>query len=439
MHSDGPKVLQPLAGRPLLQHVLDTACALKAEKTIVVYGHGGNGVRKAINRPGLIWREQTPQLGTGHALKQALPVLNPHAQVLVLYGDMPLISQDTCRRILYRARKNDLTLLTAHLAHPKGYGRIIRDAKGNVVCIVEEKEATPHERSLCETNTGVLAARASLLKNWLGNLKRRNRQGEYYLTDIVEAAVNSGQKVASCQPQNDYEACGVNTREQLAGLESHYRQRMARELMDRGVMLMDPARVDVRGELKCGRDVVIDVGCVFEGRVVLSDRVRIGPYCVLRDMKIASGALVGPFCVMEEAEIGKNCHIGPFSRLRPGTRIQDRAHIGNFVEIKNSCVGRGSKINHLSYVGDSTVGRDVNIGAGTITCNYDGANKHRTVIEDNAFIGSNTQLIAPVKIGRGATIGAGSTITKDAPRNELTLSRTNQVTVKGWKRPTRKR
>ncbi len=419
MHSDLPKVLHPLAGRPLLSHVIDTARALGAARICVVYGHGGERVREALDAPDLHWVRQELQLGTGHAVLQALPVLNgtPSAPTLVLYGDVPLTRAATLHRLLESAGDRCLGLLTARLDNPHGYGRIVR-ADGRVVRIVEEKDADDAERAIAEINTGILVAPTSALVRWLPTLGNRNAQGEYYLTDIVALAVAEGMPVVTAMPDAAWETEGINSKGQLARLERVCQREIAERLMEGGVTLADPDRIDVRGELVCGRDVYIDVGCVFEGRVVLGDGVRVKAHCVLED------AVVGPGSV-----------VGPFARLRPGTALAEDVHIGNFVEVKNSAIAAHSKANHLAYVGDATVGRNVNVGAGTITCNYDGANKHRTVIEDDVFIGSDTQLVAPVTVGRGATLGAGTTLTRDAPPDTLTVSRPKQVSLPGWKRP----
>lgn len=438
MFSSQPKVLHQLAGKPLLGHVIAAASELNPAQTVVVYGYGGNAVRERIGNSDIIWVEQTHQLGTGHAVQQALPRLSPDGTTLILYGDVPLIRPSTLSGLVRGALSGKLALLTARLADPAGYGRILRDEAGRVAGVVEHKDASEAELAIDEVNTGIVAAPTNLLHRWLMRLTNDNRQKEYYLTDIVAMAVADGVEVSTAEPANLWEILGVNSKSQLAELERLYQLNVANKLMQEGVSLSDPHRVDVRGTLICGRDVSIDVNCIFEGHVSLGDGVRIGANAVLRDVMVAAGSEILPFCHIEGAEIGENCRIGPYARVRPGTRVQDAVHLGNFVEIKNSQVDSGSKINHLSYVGDTTVGKDVNIGAGTITCNYDGANKHRTVIEDNAFIGSDSQLVAPVTIGRGATIGAGSTITKDAPQGELTLSRANQLTVSGWKRPEKK-
>jgi len=436
MNSDLPKVLHRLAGKPLLSHVLDTARQLGPGNMIVVYGHGGEAVPQACAAPDLGWVEQAQQLGTGHAVQTAMPKLSSNAEViLVLYGDVPLIRHETLRELVSRASSGEVALLTQELANPYGYGRIVRSQDGAVIGIVEEKDADESQKAIHEINTGIMALPASRAAKWLAALRNNNRQGEYYLTDVIGLAVADGIPIKTSQPEYEWEILGVNSKLQLAELERIHQQQIAIKLMVAGVTLSDPARLDVRGELICGRDVAIDVNCIFEGRVVLGDGVQIGAHSVLRDVTVGTGTTIEPYSLLEKAEVGAKCKIGPFARLRPGTVLSGAVHIGNFVELKNSQVAEGSKINHLSYVGDTTVGRKVNIGAGTITCNYDGANKHRTVIEDEAFIGSDTQLVAPVTVKRGATIGAGSTITREAPEDELTLSRSKQVTISGWKRP----
>ena len=439
MKSDLPKVLHPLAGKPLLSHVLAAADSLSPEKICVVYGHGGEALPQAIGRPELAWAKQEPQLGTGHAVQQAVPFLNPDALCLILYGDVPLTRPETLQEMTLIAREGFIALLTVRLANPAGYGRIVRNTRGQVERIVEHKDASPEELAIDEVNTGILCLPAGKLAGWLSRLTNKNAQGEYYLTDVIGMAAAEGEKVIPCHPASEWEVLGVNSRQQLAELERMHQKTIADALMVQGVTLIDPARIDVRGSLECGRDVLIDVNCMFEGRVVLGDGVKVGANCVLKDCSVEAGVEIRPFCHFEGAKIGARAQIGPYSRLRPGTELAEETHIGNFVEIKNSQVGFNSKINHLSYVGDASVGRKVNIGAGTITCNYDGANKFRTVIEDNAFIGSDTQLVAPVTVGEGATLGAGTTLTKDAPPNQLTLSRAKQLSLSGWQRPTKKK
>ena len=438
MHSDLPKVLHPLAGKPLLGHVLDTARETGATKICVVYGHGGERVRTALDAPDLTWALQEPQLGTGHAVLQAMPAAVPSAPTLILYGDVPLIRTSTLRRLIEAAGRGSLALLTAQLENPKGYGRIVR-VDGAVKRIVEEKDADDAEKAIREINTGILVAPTAALARWLPMLGNRNAQGEYYLTDIVALAVAEGMPVVTAHPDAIWETEGVNSKLQLAALERVHQRTIAERLMEAGVTLADPARFDVRGELICGRDVSIDVNCVFEGRVELGDGASIGANCVLKNCHIGSGTRIAPFCHIEDAEVGADNIIGPYARLRPGTELGPGVHIGNFVEVKNSTIADSSKANHLAYIGDATIGRRVNVGAGTITCNYDGANKHRTVIEDDVFIGSDTQLVAPVTVGRGATLGAGTTLTRDAPPDQLTVSRAKQMSIPGWKRPVKKK
>ncbi|WP_028874043.1 bifunctional UDP-N-acetylglucosamine diphosphorylase/glucosamine-1-phosphate N-acetyltransferase GlmU [Tepidiphilus margaritifer] len=441
MRSRLPKVLQPLAGRPLLAHVLDTARRLNPRRLLVVVGHEAERVREAFaSQSDLVWVEQRPQLGTGHALRVALHSLGREDVVLVLYGDVPLLRPETLARLLEAAEGGRaLALLTARLPDPGGYGRIVRDASGRICAIVEEKDADARVRSIDEINTGVMALPAARLPAWLESLTNANAQGEYYLTDVVAAAVRDGVPVIGVEAEEAAEVLGVNDKAQLATLERLYQQREAERLLRAGVTLLDPARLEVRGTLECGMDVTIDVGCVFSGRVVLGDGVRVGPYCVLSDCTVAEGAEIRAFSHLEGAEIGPQAVVGPYARLRPGTRLARGVHVGNFVEVKNSSFGPETKANHLAYLGDAEIGARVNIGAGTITCNYDGANKHRTVIEDDAFIGSDTQLVAPVRVGRGATLGAGTTLTRDAPPEALTVSRAPQRTLSGWQRPTKKK
>ncbi len=435
MHSSQPKVLHPLAGRPLLRHVVDTARALRAERIVVVYGHGGEQVRSAFDDEGLVFVLQDPQLGTGHAVQQAAPALQSE-RTLILYGDVPLTRVETLARAVLD--RDGLSLITAHLEDATGYGRIVRDATGRVVRIVEESDSTPDEKAIREINTGILAAPTTKLKAWLHGLHDDNAQGEIYLTDIVARAVAERVAIHTLQPSDTWEILGVNSKQQLAELERVLQRERAAQLLARGVTLLDPARIDVRGELTCGQDVSIDVNCIFEGKVILGDGASVGANCVLKDTTVEAGARILPFCHIDGARIGPDSRIGPYARMRPGADLAAHTHVGNFVEIKNARLGEGSKANHLSYLGDATIGRNVNIGAGTIICNYDGANKHHTVIEDEAFIGSDTQLVAPVTVGKGATIGAGSTIAKDAPAGELTVSRARQVTVKNWKRPVKR-
>jgi len=436
MYSEKPKVLHALAGKPLVQHVLDCATALQPQQVCVVYGHGGEAVPRAMRQYAAKFVIQEPQLGTGHAVQQAMPHLADDGKTLVLYGDVPLIQHSTLHQMQHAG--SGLVLLTVNLENPIGYGRIVRDAQGDVLSIVEEKDATAEQHEIREVNTGILLAPTKLLRGWLAKLQNNNSQGEYYLTDIVSMAVQQGVAVHTVQPAHEWEIHGLNSKAQLVVLERTWQLVEAGRLLVKGVTLADPARIDVRGNLSCGSDVEIDVGCIFEGEVSLGNNVRVGAYSVIKNSSIAADTDIAPYSHIDSSEVGANCRIGPYARLRPGTKLRDDVHIGNFVEIKNSEIAANSKANHLSYIGDSTVGSRVNIGAGTITCNYDGANKHRTIIEDDVFIGSNTQLVAPVTVGKGATIGAGSTITRNAPDGELTLSRSKQVTVAGWKRPIKK-
>jgi bifunctional UDP-N-acetylglucosamine pyrophosphorylase/glucosamine-1-phosphate N-acetyltransferase len=439
MRSDTPKVLHRLAGRPLLEHVLASARAVgRGGRVCVVYGHGGEQVRESIQGADIAWVKQEPQRGTGHALQLASPQLDDSQPTLVLYGDVPLTRVETLRS-LESAAKDGLALLTVNLADPSGYGRIVRAGDGVIRRIVEEKDASPQERTISEVNTGIMVAPTARLKAWLSRLSDNNAQREYYLTDVIAMAVAEGVTVTAAQPSAAWETLGVNSRAQLAELERIHQRGVAQSLLDAGVALADPARIDVRGSLRCGKDCEIDVNCVFEGEVTLGDGVRVGANCVLRDIRVAAGTSIEAFCHLVEADIGERCRIGPYARVRPGTRLAQDVHVGNFVEVKASSLGEGTKANHLSYLGDSEIGRNVNVGAGTITCNYDGVNKHRTVIEDDVFIGSDTQLIAPVRVGRGATLAAGTTLTQDAPPDQLTLARARQVSKPGWKRPEKKR
>ena len=435
MRSVLPKVLQPLAAKPMLAHVLDTARTLEARRIVVVYGHGGEVVREALDAPDLAWARQDPPQGTGHAVQQAMPLVDDGDTALILYGDVPLIGVPTLQRLMAAASDTALALLTVSMDNPTGYGRILRDGAGKVTRIVEEKDATPDERQVQEVNTGILAAPVTCLRQWLGNLKNDNAQGEYYLTDIIAMAVADGLDVVTTQPDAFEETLGVNNKTQLAELERIHQRNIARSLTDAGVTVIDPARLDVRGSLECGRDVEIDINCVFEGTVVLGDGVRIGANCIVRDATLGAGTRVAPFSQIEDTITGEACIIGPYARTRPGTVLGNDVHLGNFVEVKNSTIADHSKANHLAYVGDADIGQRVNVGAGTITCNYDGANKFRTVIEDDVFIGSDTQLVAPVRVGKGATLGAGTTLTKDAPAEQLTVSRAKQISLAGWQRP----
>jgi bifunctional UDP-N-acetylglucosamine pyrophosphorylase/glucosamine-1-phosphate N-acetyltransferase len=436
MHSQLPKVLHPLAGKPLLTHVVDTARALSPTSLTVIYGHGGEAVPEALKAADLAFAKQEPQLGTGHAVMQAIPHLNNTVPTLILYGDVPLTTAASLQRLLDRAGTEKLSILTVELDNPTGYGRIVREG-GEIVRIVEQKDASEAERSIHEINTGIMVAPTAKLTQWLATLSKDNAQGEYYLTDIVARAVADGVPVVSAQPDTIAETLGVNSKVQLAELERIYQTQYAAALLEQGVTLADPARIDVRGALLCGKDVSIDINCVFEGKVELADGVSIGAHCVIKNARIAAGAVIKPFCHIEDAEVGAGSQIGPYARLRPGTSLAEDVHIGNFVEVKNSQIAAHSKANHLAYIGDATIGSRVNIGAGTITCNYDGVNKFRTVIEDDAFIGSDSQLVAPVTVGRGATLGAGTTLTRDAPAGKLTVSRAKQITIESWQRPTK--
>ncbi|MDE2388218.1 MAG: bifunctional UDP-N-acetylglucosamine diphosphorylase/glucosamine-1-phosphate N-acetyltransferase GlmU [Betaproteobacteria bacterium] len=436
MQSKLPKVLHTLAGIPLLMHAINTARLLSPDKISVVVGYGSDKVKQLVDDEDLIWISQEQQLGTGHALMQALPQLGIEGFTLVLYGDVPLVRIQTLQNLIAIAGKNNCALLTAIIDNPFGYGRVLRDRKnGEIVAIVEQKDATDEQQKIGEINTGIMLVPNYYLHRWLPKLENKNSQHEYYLTDIIAMAVEDGVCVESSQVEDFWEVMGVNNKHQLAELERIYRKNFAERLLDEGVSLRDPERIDIRGELACGSDVEIDVNCIFEGIVKLGNSVRVGAHCILRNATIASGSIIHPFSLIEDTEVGEDCKIGPYARIRPGTRLANKVHIGNFVEVKNSQIAAASKANHLSYIGDSTVGENVNIGAGTITCNYDGVNKYRTVIEDDVFIGSDTQLIAPVKIAKGSTIGAGSTITKETPENQLTLSRSKQVSIAGWKRP----
>ncbi len=438
MVSDLPKVLHAVGGKPLLGHVLATASQLAATTRLVVYGHGGDAVKAALaHEQDIAWVEQSQQLGTGHAVAQAMPLIDSTHIVLVLYGDVPLIQAETLQPLLATARAGHLALLTVELTDPSGYGRIVRDQAGQVRRIVEEKDATAAERGICEINTGILAISAEKLGAWVSKLKNDNAQGEYYLTDIIALAVGDGIAVDAFTVKQPAEVQGVNDRRQLAELERFYQAQQAERLLLSGATLLDPARVDVRGTLITGKDVVIDVNVVFEGVVRLGDRVKVGPFCLLRDVTLGDDVEILSHCWLEGAEVGAGAHIGPFARLRQETQLAAGVHIGNFVETKKTSIGLGSKVNHLTYVGDAEIGENVNVGAGTITCNYDGANKHKTVIEDDAFIGSNSSLVAPVRIGKGATVGAGSTVSRDVAASSLCLIRAARKDVANWERPTK--
>ncbi len=437
MQSNLPKVLHAVAGKAMLQHVIDAARQIhtdSAAKICVIVGHGGEQVRASVAADDISFALQEPQLGTGHAVAQAIPYLDDSVPTLILYGDVPLTRSATLQALVAAAKDNQLAILTAHVPDPTGLGRIIRE-QGKICRIVEQKDANEAERAITEINTGIMVAPTAALKVWLSRLSNQNAQGEYYLTDIVAQAVQDGVAVTSAQPAAIWETLGVNSKSQLAELERLHQQHLAAQLMEQGVTLLDPARIDIRGKLTCGRDVSIDVGCVFEGDVHLADGVNVAAYCVIKDSHIAAGSEIKAFCHIDSARVGEQAQIGPYARLRPGAELAQQVHIGNFVEVKNSQIAAYSKANHLAYIGDATVGSRVNIGAGTITCNYDGVNKFRTVIEDDAFIGSDTQLIAPVRVGKGATLGAGTTLSKDAPEGKLTVSRAKQITIEGWQRP----
>lgn len=437
MRSNLPKVLQPLAGRPLLAHVLDCSAALAADDVCIVYGHGAEAVRNEFPDDSLRWALQAEQLGTGHAVQQAMPETPDNNRVLILFGDVPLLTSATCQRLLEETPDDDMAVLTVDMDNPTGYGRIIRE-RGDVRRIVEEKDAGPEEKAVCEINTGVLVCPAAKLKRWLDNLGNDNVQGEYYLTDAVAMAVNDGVTVHGIKADSYVEVMGINDKKQLAEVERALQARLVDALMKEGVGFADPARVDIRGTLKCGKDVFIDVNAVFEGNVELGDGVKIESNNLLRDTTLGARTVLHSNCHLEGATTGNNCEIGPFARLRPGAELANNVKVGNFVEIKKSTVADGSKVNHLTYIGDTEIGTKVNVGAGTITCNYDGANKYKTKIGDGAFIGSGVELVAPVEIGAGATVGAGSTITKDVEDNQLALERSRQKVVPGWKKPVKK-
>ena len=438
MKSDLPKVLQPLAGKPLLGHVVSRARTLNPSSMHVVYGHGGDAVRAALAKENLQWALQAEQLGTGHAVMQAMPNVADDELVLVLYGDVPLIRADTLKQLIDAAGVKAMSLLTVMLDNPAGYGRIVRNARGAIQKIVEQKDASKAQLKIREGNSGIMAVPAKLLRKWLGKLKNANAQGEYYLTDVIAMAVKDKVKVTPLIAPTVAEVLGVNDKVQLAELEAMNRAEQARELMVAGATLVDPARIDIRAEVTLGRDVFIDANVLLEGKITLGDRVRIGPNTVLRDVTIGADCVIHPNSVLEQSELASGCLIGPYARIRPGSKLGANTHVGNFVELKKTVLGEGSKANHLTYLGDAVVGKGVNIGAGTITCNYDGVNKSTTTIEDGAFIGSGNMLVAPVRIGKDATTGAGSTITKDAPDGQLTLSRGKQVTLEGWRRPEKK-
>lgn len=435
MRSKLPKVLHPVAGRPMLTHVIATARLLKPDSIIVVHGHGGEAVIDAAPDPDIIWVEQPEQLGTGHAVAQAMANIEDNQKILVLYGDVPLIQQSTLESLLDQTASSPVGLLTCLLDDPHGYGRIVRDDQDQIRSIVEQKDATEAQQEINEINTGIMTLSADYFRSAYPRISADNTQQEYYLTDMVAIATADGKHVDACLIDLEEEILGVNDKIQLATVERIYQERQSWQLMLDGVTLIDPSRIDIRGSLKTGSDVTIDINVVFEGDVTLEDGIKVGPHCVIKNSRIGANAVIESHSVIDHADIGSGCTVGPYARLRPGTVLKENAKIGNFVETKNAEVGAGSKVNHLSYIGDTELGANVNIGAGTITCNYDGANKHKTIIKDQAFIGSNTALVAPVTIGRGATIGAGSTINKDAPDGELTLTRAKQTTLPGWQRP----
>jgi bifunctional UDP-N-acetylglucosamine pyrophosphorylase/glucosamine-1-phosphate N-acetyltransferase len=434
MKSALPKVMHKLAGIPMLEHVYNRSLELGAEDIHIVYGHGGEHLHDYCSEFDVEWVLQDQQLGTAHAVQQASPHIADDHIALILYGDVPLIKSKTLKTLIESVDTDSISLLTVELEDPYGYGRIIRD-NGEVVAIVEHKDATGEQKKITEANTGILALNAGYLNECLKKIDNRNVQGEYYLTDVIQLAVKDGKKIITSQPDNTYEVEGVNDRKQLSKLERIKQRELVEVIMAEGVSVADPARVDIRGELDIGSDSSIDINCIFTGRVTVGRNVTIGPGCVISDSTIADGCIIKPYSVIEKAIIDNNVEVGPFARLRPGTHLKLNSRVGNFVEVKNTQLGEGSKASHLTYLGDTEVGSMVNIGAGTITCNYDGANKHKTIIKDGAFIGSDTQLVAPVTVGKNSTIGAGSTITRDAEDGELTLSRTAQKTIKGWERP----
>ncbi|GAA5218707.1 bifunctional UDP-N-acetylglucosamine diphosphorylase/glucosamine-1-phosphate N-acetyltransferase GlmU [Corallincola platygyrae] len=438
MRSNLPKVLHPVAHKPMVQHVIDAAAGVGASKTCLVYGHGADQITQTLTDPSLVWVEQAEQLGTGHAVAQAIPHFDDQDKVLVLYGDVPLITSDTLDKLLAVQPEGGIGLLTVNLDDPTGYGRILRLEEA--VCgIVEQKDATPEQLEVQEVNTGILVAEGADMKRWLANLSNDNAQGEYYLTDVIAMAYNEGRRIETAQPSTAIEVEGANNRLQLATLERAYQQRAAEQLMTEGVTLRDPSRFDLRGELTCGEDCIIDVNVIVEGKVTLGKGVNIGANSILTDCEIGDNTVVKPNSIIESSKVGASCSIGPYGRIRPGCEMADDSHIGNFVEMKKVVLGEGSKANHLTYLGDSEIGAGVNIGAGTITCNYDGANKSKTVIGDNAFIGSDSQLVAPVTVGKDATVGAGSTITKDVPDAALAISRSKQAHITSWQRPVKKK
>ncbi|MDQ8036780.1 MAG: bifunctional UDP-N-acetylglucosamine diphosphorylase/glucosamine-1-phosphate N-acetyltransferase GlmU, partial [Pedobacter sp.] len=439
MKSVLPKVMQPLAGRPLLRHVVQTAQTLKSARTLVVYGHGGDLVQKAFAADALLWAEQAEQKGTGHAVQMALPQLPASGRTLILYGDVPLTTAATLGRLIEKVgSEKAMGLITLEMVNPAGYGRIVRNASGAVTRIVEQKDANDEEKKIREVNTGIFCVPNALLHKWLPLLQNNNAQGEYYLTDIIAMAAADGVAIETVQPEQSWEVDGINDKLQLATLERVHQRVQADNLMRAGVTLIDPARFDQRGSITHGMDVHIEPNVIFEGRVVLGNNVRIGPNCLLKDCEIGDNVIIKPNSLIDDAKVGAGAEIGPFARLRPGTVLAENVHIGNFVETKKAVLGKGSKANHLAYLGDADIGSGVNIGAGTITCNYDGVNKHLTTIGDDAFIGTNASLVAPVTIGKGATTGAGSTISKDVPDGTLAVARAKQIVIEGWQRPKKK-
>jgi len=438
MRSNLAKVLHPIAGKPMLHHVIEVAASLEPQSTHVVYGHGGEQVKECSQAYDVRWHLQSQQLGTGHAVAQATPAIKDNQTVLILYGDVPLISKETLSALLNQVSNTQMALLTVILDQPAGYGRIIRNENQAVEAIVEQKDATAEQQTITEVNTGIMALKAAPLKKWLANLNNENAQNEYYLTDIIEMAVSAGIKVATTTATDALEVEGINNRQQQARIERYYQQIQAAKLMAQGVTLMDPNRLDIRGEIEVGKDVVLDVGVILEGKVVLEDGVRIGANSIIKNSQLHKQVEVAENCVIEDAVIEFQASVGPFARLRPGTHLHKKVHVGNFVEIKNSELAENTKAGHLSYLGDATIGCNVNIGAGTITCNYDGANKHKTQIDDDVFVGSDTQLVAPVHIKKGVTIGAGTTVTTDVEENQLVVSRVKQKEIQGWKRPVKK-
>ncbi len=439
MKSSLPKVLHKIGAKSMVKHVIDASHSLDAEKLVVIYGHGGDQLQSSLANESLIWVEQKEQLGTGHAVQQIIPEITDNEQILILYGDVPLISPQTLQQLLLAAPEKGIGLLTVNLDNPTGYGRIIRDTDGNVIAIVEEKDADASQKQVKEVNTGILTAPANLLKGWLSDLSNDNAQQEYYLTDIIAMCADQGYPIETANPAETSEVEGVNNRLQQATLERIYQQKQVEALMVEGVTFRDPARVDVRGQVKVGQDVAVDINVVFEGEIELGNNVTIEPNCILRNCKIADGTLIKANTIIEDAAIGEACFIGPFARIRPGSEFAEGVHIGNFVETKNTKIAKGSKANHLTYLGDSDVGSGVNVGAGTITCNYDGANKFRTTIEDNVFVGSNSSIVAPVTLAKGTTIGAGSTVVKSSQDDELVIARAKQRHISGWQRPVKKK